>query len=107
VLANEEVIGGLSERGNHPVVRISPAANGCCASPAYADLLEKDLETLDWSESIKGPATQMDRAAATGAEVDFFIGRGEQNAQGKPSPVEFKAWKSARTQSGFPTHARR
>lgn len=100
VLANEEVIGGLSERGQHPVVRIS-LRQWMLRITAYADRLEKDLDTLDWSESIKAQQRKW-IGRSTGAEVDFFIGRGEQNAQGKPSPVEFKAWKSARTQSGFP-----
>lgn len=100
VLANEEVIGGLSERGQHPVVRIS-LRQWMLRITAYADRLEKDLDTLDWSESIKAQQRKW-IGRSTGAEVDFFIGQSEPNSQGKPSPVEFKAWKSARTQSGFP-----
>ncbi len=72
VLANEEVIDGKSERGGHPVVRI-PLRQWMLRITAYADRLEKDLEGLDWSESIK--ALQRNWIGrSTGAEVDFFIG---------------------------------
>ena len=72
VLANEEVIGGLSERGGHPVVRM-PLRQWMLRITAYADRLENDLDGLDWSESIK--ALQRNWIGrSTGAEVDFFIG---------------------------------
>ena len=60
MLANEEVIGGVSERGGHPVVRI-PLRQWMLRITAYADRLEKDLDGLDWSESIKAAAAQLDR----------------------------------------------
>ena len=42
---------------------------------AYADRLEKDLELVDWSSSIK--KLQSDWIGrSTGAEVDFYIGDG-------------------------------
>ena len=72
VLANEEVIGRLSERGGHPVVRI-PLRQWMLRITAYADRLEKDLDKLDWPEGIK----HLQRnwiGRSTGAEVDFFIG---------------------------------
>ncbi len=97
VLANEEVIGGLSERGGHPVVRM-PLRQWMLRITAYADRLEKDLDGLDWSESIK--KLQRDWIGrSTGAEVDFFVGAA---APGKPSPEEFAAWKSARAKNGYP-----
>jgi leucyl-tRNA synthetase len=103
VLANEEVIGGLSERGSHPVVRI-PLRQWMLRITAYADRLEKDLDGLDWSESIK--ALQRNWIGrSTGAEVDFFIGTDADRKDGKPLPQAFKAWRSARTQSGFPRTA--
>jgi leucyl-tRNA synthetase len=70
VLANEEVIDGKSERGNHPVVRL-PLRQWLMRITAYADRLLSDLEPLDWSESIK----QMQRywiGRSEGAEVDFY-----------------------------------
>ncbi len=71
VLANEEVINGLSERGNHPVVR-KPMRQWVLRITQYAERLLEDLEELDWSESIK----DMQRnwiGKSTGAEVRFVI----------------------------------
>ena len=69
VLANEEVIDGRSERGNHPVVR-RPMRQWMLRITAYAERLLKDLDTLDWPEGIK----EMQRnwiGKSTGALVDF------------------------------------
>lgn len=71
VLANEEVINGLSERGNHPVIR-KPMRQWMLKITEYAERLLEDLEELDWSESIK----DMQRnwiGKSTGAEVTFAI----------------------------------
>lgn len=89
VLANEEVIDGLSERGQHPVVRM-PLRQWMLRITAYADRLENDLEGLDWSEGIK--KLQRDWIGrSTGAEVDFYIG----------SADSFKTWAASRASSGF------
>ncbi|MCR8631474.1 leucine--tRNA ligase [Paenibacillus radicis (ex Xue et al. 2023)] len=71
VLANEEVINGLSERGNHPVIR-KPMRQWVLRITQYAERLLEDLEELDWSESIK----DMQRnwiGKSKGAEVVFEI----------------------------------
>ncbi|HEX4145714.1 MAG TPA: leucine--tRNA ligase [Pirellulales bacterium] len=99
VLANEEVIGGLSERGHHPVVRI-PLRQWMLRITAYADRLGHDLDGLDWPESIKSLQRNW-IGRSTGAEVDFFIGA-TSAPNGKPNPQEFKAWRNARAASGFP-----
>ncbi len=95
VLANEEVIGGVSERGGHPVVRL-PLRQWMLRITAYADRLEKELEHLDWPASIK--KLQCDWIGrSTGAEVDFFMppaGDGDAKA--------FEAWKQPRGRAGFP-----
>lgn len=92
VLANEEVVGGLSERGNHPVVRI-PLRQWMLRITAYAERLESDLALVDWPSSIK--KLQRDWIGrSTGAEVDFYIGSGGDN--------EFDAWKQRRVKGGFP-----
>lgn len=52
VLANEEVVGGVSERGGHPVER-RPLRQWMLRITAYADRLLDDLEGLDWPEPIK------------------------------------------------------
>ncbi|GHT21573.1 hypothetical protein FACS189419_02670 [Planctomycetales bacterium] len=94
VLANEEVISGRSERGNHPVIRM-PLRQWMLRITAYADRLESDLEGLDWSEGIK--ALQRNWIGrSVGAEVDFLIAAssGQQAASND--------WKIQRQQTGFP-----
>lgn len=78
VLANEEVINGRSERGNHPVER-RPMRQWMLKITAYAERLLNDLDDLDWPEGIK----EMQRnwiGKSTGAEVTF-----EVRIDGKPS----------------------
>ena len=71
VLANEEVIDGRSERGNHPVIR-RPMRQWMLKITAYAERLLAGLDTLDWPEGIK----EMQRnwiGKSTGALVDFGV----------------------------------
>ena len=71
VLANEEVIDGRSERGNHPVER-KPMRQWMLKITEYAERLLKDLDSLDWPEGIK----EMQRnwiGKSTGALVDFGV----------------------------------
>jgi len=75
VLANEEVVGGLSERGGHPVIR-RPMRQWMLRITKYAERLLDDLKEVDWSESIK--KLQMDWIGkSVGAEVCFKIDGGE------------------------------
>jgi leucyl-tRNA synthetase len=97
VLANEEVIGGVSERGGHPVVRI-PLRQWMLRITAYADRLERELDGLDWPASIK--KLQCDWIGrSTGAEVDFFLPPASAAAD------TFAAWKATRATQGFPEKA--
>ena len=100
VLANEEVQGGVSERGGHPVMRL-PMRQWMLRITAYADRLEKDLELLDWSDSIK--ALQRNWIGrSTGAEVDFFIGT-TKTPDGMPTQEEFEYCVVDRIQgAGYP-----
>jgi len=52
VLANEEVIDGKSEVGGFPVFR-RPMRQWMLRITAYAERLLQDLDTIDWSESLK------------------------------------------------------
>ena len=52
VLANDEVINGLSERGGFPVVR-KKMTQWMMRITAYADRLLTDLDKIDWPEPIK------------------------------------------------------
>ena len=80
VLANEEVIDGRSERGNHPVVR-KPMRQWMLRITEYAERLLNDLDGLDWPEGIK----EMQRnwiGKSTGALVDFRVETAERGASG-------------------------
>ena len=52
VLANEEVVDGMSEVGGFPVVR-KPMRQWMLRITAYAERLLQDLETIQWSNSLK------------------------------------------------------
>jgi leucyl-tRNA synthetase len=71
VLANEEVINGRSERGNHPCVR-RPLKQWMLKITAYAERLIADLETLDWPESIKIQQREW-IGRSEGAEIAFEV----------------------------------
>jgi len=71
VLANEEVIGGVSERGGHPVIR-KPMRQWMLRITKYADRLEDDLKLVDWPASIKKLQTDW-IGKSIGAEVDFKV----------------------------------
>ncbi len=71
VLANEEVVGGVSERGGHPVIR-KPLRQWLLRITEYAERLLEDLVEVDWPEPIK----EMQRnwiGKSIGAEVDFKV----------------------------------
>ena len=71
VLANEEVIGGVSERGNHPVIR-KPMRQWMLRITHYAERLISGLKDLDWTDGIK--KLQEDWIGkSVGAEVDFAV----------------------------------
>ena len=111
VLANEEVVDGKSERGNHSVERI-PLRQWLLRITAYGDRLATELDNLAWPESIK----LMQRnwiGRSEGAEVDFWIGvegsglRVEGKTMSSPStlnaePSTFNDWLASRAQTGFP-----
>ncbi len=71
VLANEEVIGGISERGGHPVIR-KPMRQWMLRITKYAERLIDDLESVDWPDSIKKLQTDW-IGKSVGAEVDFKV----------------------------------
>lgn len=75
VLANDEIVNGVSERGGHPVEK-KKMSQWFLRITAYADRLLSGLDTLDWSDSMK----DMQRnwiGKSTGAMVSFAL---EQHA---------------------------
>ena len=77
VLANEEVVDGVSERGGHPVYR-KPMRQWMLRITAYAERLIDDLELVDWPDSIK----EMQRnwiGRSEGSNVTFDIKGTDKN----------------------------
>jgi leucyl-tRNA synthetase len=76
VLANDEVVNGVSERGGHPVVK-KKMRQWYLRITEYADRLLEGLEKVDFSDSMK----EMQRnwiGKSQGAEMDFAIKGNEQ-----------------------------
>ena len=80
VLANDEVVDGVSERGGYPVVQ-KKMRQWCLRVSAYSQRLLDGLNTVDWSDSIKetqknwigrSEGTEMQFKVA-GADWDFTI----------------------------------
>ena len=71
VLANEEVVAGLSERGGHPVIR-KPMRQWMLRITKYCERLLNGLDELDWPESIKKLQTVW-IGKSIGADVDFKL----------------------------------
>ena len=71
VLANDEVVDGISVRGGFPVEQ-KKMRQWCLRVSAYAQRLLDGLETIDWSESIK--ETQKNWIGRSeGTEVEFKV----------------------------------
>jgi leucyl-tRNA synthetase len=71
VLANDEVVNGVSERGGYPVVK-KKLRQWYLRITEYADRLLQGLETVDFSEAMKEMQTNW-IGKSSGAEIDFAI----------------------------------
>jgi len=79
VLANDEVINGLSERGNYPVER-KLMLQWSLRISAYSERLLQGLENIDWTDSLK----EMQRnwiGKSTGCSVSFPIANSERKLE--------------------------
>jgi len=77
VLANDEVIDGVSERGGYPVEQ-KKMRQWCLRVSAYAQRLLDGLDTIQWSESIK--ETQRNWIGRSeGTEVEFQIADSDEH----------------------------
>ena len=74
VLANDEVINGVSERGGYPVIR-KKMTQWSMRITAYADRLLQGLDTIDWSESIKESQRNW-IGKSVGVSIDFVVAEG-------------------------------
>lgn len=77
VLANDEIINGVSERGGYPVVR-KKMTQWSMRISAYAERLLQGLNDIDWSESIKESQRNW-IGKSVGAMVDFRLQNSESS----------------------------
>ena len=70
VLANDEIVNGVSERGGHPVVR-KKMTQWSMRITAYAQRLLDGLATIDWPQPLKDAQTNW-IGRSEGASVVFF-----------------------------------
>ena len=91
VLANDEVVDGVSVRGGYPVVQ-KKMRQWCLRVSAYAQRLLDGLEEIDWTDSLK--ETQRNWIGRSeGTEVEFKVAsaplsspEGDTNVQGDEAP---------------------
>ena len=77
VLANDEVVNGVSERGGHPVEK-KKLRQWYLRITAYADRLLQGLNTVDFSEAMKEMQSNW-IGKSSGAEIDFAIKGSDKN----------------------------
>lgn len=71
VLANDEIVNGVSERGGHPVIR-KKMMQWSMRISAYAERLLIGLDTIDWTESLKESQRNW-IGKSVGASVTFKV----------------------------------
>ncbi|WP_040280450.1 leucine--tRNA ligase [Psychroserpens damuponensis] len=71
VLANDEIVNGVSERGGHPVMR-KKMTQWSMRISAYAERLLQGLDTIDWTDSLKESQRNW-IGKSVGASVTFKV----------------------------------
>jgi len=96
VLANDEIVNGVSERGSHPVVR-KKMTQWSMRISAYAQRLLDGLETIDWPQPLKDSQTNW-IGRSQGAMVSFDVSNGSEkvSSEVKLSYKELEALKELR-----------
>ena len=79
VLANDEIVNGVSERGGHPVIR-KKMTQWSMRITAYAERLLQGLDTIDWSESIKESQKNW-IGKSVGASINFALAESEHKIE--------------------------
>ena len=79
VLANDEIVNGVSERGGHPVIR-KKMTQWSMRITAYAERLLQGLDTIDWSESIKESQRNW-IGKSVGASINFALAQSEHKIE--------------------------
>lgn len=76
VLANDEIVNGVSERGGHPVLR-KKMTQWSMRISAYAERLLQGLDTIDWTDSLKESQRNW-IGKSVGASVTFNVNNHEK-----------------------------
>ncbi len=79
VLANDEIVNGVSERGGHPVVR-KKMTQWSMRITAYAQRLLDDLQKIDWPQPLKDSQTNW-IGRSQGAMVQFEVAGHDKNIE--------------------------
>ena len=79
VLANDEIVNGVSERGGHPVIR-KKMTQWSMRITAYAERLLEGLDSIDWSESIKESQKNW-IGKSVGASINFALAESEHKIE--------------------------
>ena len=79
VLANDEIVNGVSERGGHPVIR-KKMTQWSMRITAYAERLLQGLDSIDWSESIKESQKNW-IGKSVGASINFALAESEHTIE--------------------------
>lgn len=86
VLANDEVVDGVSVRGGYPVVQ-KKMMQWCLRVSAYAQRLLDGLDTVDWTESLK--ETQRNWIGRSeGTEMEFEVKSDERRTKNQNDPSQ-------------------
>jgi leucyl-tRNA synthetase len=88
VLANDEIINGVSERGGHPVVR-KKMTQWSMRISAYAERLLQGLNEIDWSESIKESQRNW-IGKSVGAMVKFQVKSQKSESQNQTESLDLQ-----------------
>ncbi len=96
VLANDEIVNGVSERGGFPVIR-KKMTQWSMRISAYAERLLQGLETIDWSESIKESQRNW-IGKSVGAMVSFNIIPNAVELRANPTEAEEILWLNLKDQ---------
>ena len=89
VLANDEIVNGVSERGGHPVVR-KKMKQWSMRISAYAQRLLDGLEKIDWPQPLKDSQTNW-IGRSQGASVSFEVLPSEESKEVRLSYQDIEA----------------
>ena len=83
VLANDEVVEGVSVRGGYPVEQ-KKMRQWCLRVSAYSQRLLDGLDTIDWSESIKETQKNwIGRSEGAEIEIPYVLSPSDESEQGR------------------------